>query len=293
MEFNTYLKRKQKDIAASLEKYMAGKIDPPVLKQAMKYSVMLPGKRLRPFLVLEAAKMFKCPASLAMPTACAIEMVHVYSLIHDDLPAMDNSPLRRGKPTNHKVFGEAMAILAGDTLQAEAFNLISRCSNKKILGAELILKIIEELSEACSVEGMAAGQALDLISENKKISLTKLRRLHYLKTGRLIRAAVRMGAILGGASKPELNKLTAYAEHLGVAFQIRDDLLDVLGDTKKLGKKAGIDQDNQKSTYPQLLGIERSQKLFSAEMNAARKALQIFGEKAKILHKIIDYLDTN
>jgi len=230
------------------------------------------------------------PSKSVMPAACALEMIHVYSLIHDDLPAMDDDDLRRGKPTNHKVFGEGMAILAGDTLQAEAFRVLVKYTDRKKISDAQVLAVVEELGEACGTRGMAAGQAIDLQAEGKKIQLSALRRLHYLKTGMLLRGAVRTGAILSGASEKELKALTRYAEHLGVAFQIQDDLLDVLGDTQVLGKKVGSDEKKHKSTYPALCGIEKAQQLLEREIKAAKSALDVFDGGTEVLLAIVDYI---
>ncbi|MFC1517048.1 polyprenyl synthetase family protein [Candidatus Margulisiibacteriota bacterium] len=285
VELSNYLKYKEKIINDNLGKYVKAHSSAPSLSKAIRYSLLAPGKRIRPILTLAVADMFGKKNREVIPAACAIEMIHVYSLIHDDLPAMDNDDLRRGKPTNHKVFGEALAILAGDTLQAEAFGMLA-----KIKGNKLLNSIISELAYACGTNGMAAGQALDLQAENKKIKLNALYKLHSLKTGRLLRAAVRIGAILSGAKPRELKALTIYAESLGLAFQIQDDLLDVLGETNVLGKRAKADIKKNKATYPRLLGIEKTKVLLAKEIAVGKKALKIFGPKAKHLVELIDYV---
>lgn len=290
MELARYLKNKQRTVEQYLKKYIGSRTEPKVLGEAMCYSLFAPGKRLRPILTMAVADLLKFPSKFVMPAACALEMIHVYSLIHDDLPAMDDDDLRRGKPTNHKVYGEGMAILAGDTLQAEAFRVLVKHTDRKNVSAERLLSVIAELGDACGTQGMAAGQALDLLSEGKKIQLSTLRRLHYLKTGMLLRAAVRIGAILAGASKKELQSLTRYAEHLGVAFQIQDDLLDILGDTAVLGKKVGSDEKKNKSTYPALCGIEKARQLLDREISEAKKALDIFEGDTEVLLAIVDYI---
>ena len=290
MQLKEYLRTKQKIVDKYLKKYMGQKTTPPVLGEAIRYSLLAPGKRIRPILMIAVTELLGGSAALAMPVACAIEMVHVYSLIHDDLPAMDDDDLRRGRPTNHKVFGEGLAILAGDTLQAEAFNLIVQRSDVKKLGAKKILMVIRELGDSCGIKGMASGQALDLQSENKKIKLTALRQLHELKTGRLIRGSVRIGAILAGANAQELKSLTKYAEHLGLAFQIQDDLLDEEGETRVLGKKAGADRRKGKATYPLLIGLAAAKKLLEKEIRAAKRALTGFGKKAGGLSALADYV---
>jgi geranylgeranyl diphosphate synthase type II len=290
MELEVYLKARRKTVESYLRKYNSQRTEPKVLGEALRYSLLAPGKRLRPILTIAVAELLDFPVKYVMPTACALEMIHVYSLIHDDLPAMDNDDLRRGRPTNHKVYGEAIAILAGDTLQAEAFNVFVQRTDRRKVSSATMLRVIAELVEACGGRGMAAGQALDLQAEGKKIQLSALRRLHFLKTGMLLRAAVRVGAILAGADLKELRALTTYAEHLGVAFQIQDDLLNVLGDTGLLGKKAGSDQEHQKSTYPALCGIERSKQLLEKEISAAKKALSCFKHRAGTLKALSDYV---
>ncbi|MBU0581264.1 MAG: polyprenyl synthetase family protein [Candidatus Margulisbacteria bacterium] len=290
MELKKYLKKKQQLVNKYLKQYLNGSEYSSTLGKSIKYSLLAPGKRIRPILTIATAEMLGKSASLVIPAACAIEMIHVYSLIHDDLPAMDDDDLRRGKPTNHKIFGEAIAILAGDTLQAEAFNIIVQHSNINKIGTPRILAVIKELSNACGLKGMAAGQALDLQAENKKIKLKPLRLIHELKTGKLLQAAIRVGAIIAGARPKELTALTQYAESLGVAFQIQDDLLDVFGDTKTLGKKAGADLKKNKATYPKLLGIKKTQELLTKEINYARNALKIFGKKGIVLEKILEYV---
>lgn len=290
MNIQAYLRKEQSIVERYLKKYAGQRTEPKVLGEAMRYSLFAPGKRLRPILTMAVADLLKFPSKYVMPAACALEMIHVYSLIHDDLPAMDDDDLRRGKPTNHKVFGEGMAILAGDTLQAEAFRVLVKFTDRKKISAVQVLSVIEELGEACGTRGMAAGQAIDLQAEGKKIQLSALRRLHYLKTGMLLRGAVRIGAVLSGASEKELRALTRYAEHVGVAFQIQDDLLDVLGDTQVLGKKVGSDEKKHKSTYPALCGVRKAQQLLEREIKAAKSALDIFDEGTEVLLSIVDYI---
>ncbi len=242
MNLKKYLGQKQRLVEKQLKKYFGKPTEPPILGRAINYSLLAPGKRLRPIIMMATAELFGLPEKYVLPAACAIEAIHVYSLIHDDLPAMDNDAIRRGLPTNHIVFGEGMAILAGDTLQAEAFRLIIAKSDRRRFTDRAVLNICNELALACGIKGMAAGQAIDLQSETKKIQLTALRRLHYLKTGMLLRAAVRIGAISAGVKGRDLAALTSYAEHLGVAFQIQDDLLDVLGNTKVIG--SSLEEDS-------------------------------------------------
>ena len=214
-----------------------------------------------------------------MNAALALEMIHTYSLIHDDLPAMDNDDLRRGKPTNHKIYGEATAILAGDALLTMAFSVLGReNAAPDICGA-----IIREIADAAGAGGMVGGQALDMAAENKQISLEELKKLHLGKTGALIRASVRVGAILAGAKEKELTNLTEYAENLGLAFQITDDILDAVGDTATLGKPTGSDEKNHKSTYVSLVGIDKARELAQDAVNRALSALQNFDGNADFL----------
>lgn len=256
--------------------------------KAMRYSVEAGGKRLRPVIMMMCAKMLGLPEKEVMPFACALEMVHTYSLIHDDLPAMDNDVLRRGKPTNHIVFGEAMAILAGDGLLNLAAETVSKAEYS--LPAERVMKAVSELFAASGASGMIGGQVIDLESENKRISLDELKNLHLLKTGALIRAAARIPCVLAAATEEQLCAVSKYAENLGIAFQIRDDLLDVYGDSAELGKKVGSDAANNKSTYVTICGREKSEELMRAYTDAAIESLAPFGEKAAELKALAVYL---
>jgi geranylgeranyl diphosphate synthase type II len=254
---------------------------PDTLREAMHYSLFAGGKRLRPGLVLGAAAIVAGDDAVAMPAACAIEMIHTYSLIHDDLPAMDDDDLRRGKPTSHKVYGEAIAILAGDALLTMAFDVAAQSGSPRI---------VSEIARAAGAEGMVGGQVIDLLSENKQLTLDELRRLHACKTGALIRASVRCGAILGGANDAQLDALTRYGEHIGLAFQIADDILDVVGTTEALGKQVGSDEANQKSTYPALLGLDRARELANEAVAASLEALAPFGEEADTFRALARYI---
>ncbi len=226
--------------------------------KAANYSLEAGGKRLRPVLLMEACRVCGGKAENAIPFACALEMIHTYSLIHDDLPAMDNDDLRRGKPTNHKVFGEAVAILAGDALLTGAFNVMSEAEMEDKTNQ---LKAIAYMSRSAGTEGMIGGQIVDIENENKPTDIDTLRYMHSLKTGALIKAACVIGGIVAGASDKKLEILSDYAENLGIAFQIKDDILDVSGSVDALGKPIGSDAKSNKSTYVSLLGIEKSQEL--------------------------------
>lgn len=254
---------------------------PRGLIEAMDYSLMAGGKRLRPALALGAARAAGASEDVALPAACALEMIHTYSLIHDDLPAMDNDDLRRGRPTAHKAFGEATAILAGDSLLTLAFEVLAEAGNTAV---------IREIAHASGVCGMAGGQYIDLDSEGKQLTLEQLREIHRCKTGALIRVAVRAGALLAGAPEPVLAALTAYGEHIGLAFQIADDILDVVGDEAAIGKPVGSDIANEKATYPALVGLEGARVLAREAADAALQALAPLGPEADIFRALADFI---
>lgn len=257
------------------------------LCESMKYSLMAGGKRLRPILLMAAADAVGAKGTDYLESACAIEMIHTYSLIHDDLPAMDDDDYRRGKLTNHKVYGAGMATLAGDALLTLAFEVMLRQSGAT---PENILQVVREMSVAAGPDGMVGGQALDLESEDKQISMETLRRMHMGKTGALFRAAIRSGAILGGASAIELSALTEYADNFGLAFQITDDVLDVTGDEAVIGKPVGSDEKNHKSTYVTLTSLEKAKALAKETVGDAVKALEPFGPEADFLRELVRYL---
>lgn len=257
------------------------------LSQAMEYSLMSGGKRLRPVLLMAAADAVSGSGEKFLTVATAMEMIHTYSLIHDDLPAMDNDDYRRGKFTNHKVFGEATAILAGDALLTLAFEVITRQKN---ISPEILLKVVQEISTAAGAAGMVGGQSIDIESEGKKISMPTLQKMHMGKTGALFRAAIRSGAILAGANPQQLDALTTYAEKFGLAFQITDDILDVTGDEKNLGKPVGSDAKNNKSTYVSLTSIDAAKNLAQKAVDEAVDALKIFGAEADFLRDLVKYL---
>jgi geranylgeranyl diphosphate synthase type II len=254
---------------------------PQTLRDAMGYSLFAGGKRLRPALALGAAEIVGGDEQVALPFACALEMIHTYSLIHDDLPSMDDDDFRRGKPTSHKVFGEAVAILAGDALLTLAFETAAQTGHAGV---------VAELAVAAGGEGMVGGQVIDLESENKKLGLEELSHLHGMKTGALIRIAVRGGAVLGGAGESELAALTSYGEHLGLAFQIADDILDIVGTDEALGKPVGSDAGNNKSTYPALVGLHRAHELAHQAVDRALAALTQFGSEANNFRALARYV---
>ena len=257
------------------------------LAQAMQYSLMSGGKRLRPILLMAAADSINGSGEKFLTVASAIEMIHTYSLIHDDLPAMDNDDYRRGKLTNHKVFGEATAILAGDALLTLAFEVMTRQEN---ISPKILLKVVQEMSISAGAAGMVGGQSIDLESEDKKISMSTLKKMHMAKTGALFKAAIRSGAILAGANSEQLDALTIYAEKFGLAFQITDDILDVIGDEKNLGKPVGSDEKNNKSTYVTLTSIETAKNLAQKAVDDAVDALKNFGAEADFLRELVKFL---
>ena len=259
----------------------------PRLAESMEYSLMAGGKRLRPILVMAAADAVGARGTDFVQAACGIEMIHTYSLIHDDLPAMDNDDYRRGKLTNHKVFGEALAILAGDALLTQALEVILR---QQGVSAEVLVQVLQEMSIAAGPNGMVGGQVIDMLSEVKRISMEELRTMYMGKTGALFRAAIRSGAILGGASEAKLAALTTYADCFGLAFQITDDILDVVGDEAVIGKPVGSDERNEKSTYVTLTSLEEAKKLAADTVQQALDALEVFGDEAKFLRDLVKML---
>lgn len=261
-----------------------------ILFDSMKYSLAAGGKRLRPMLLLEACKISGGDIEMAIPFACATEMIHTYSLIHDDLPAMDDDDLRRGKPTNHKVFGEGIAVLAGDGLLSYAFETMLEASVKSGEDSMRCLKAVNEIAKGAGVFGMIAGQTADLESEGKKIDEATLEFIHMNKTAQLIIRPMRAGAILAGASEQALEAITEYAKNIGLGFQIVDDILDVVGDQEKLGKNIGSDVENEKSTYPSMYGLEESKRIAFEKIERAKGAIAFFGSKAAFLSDLADYI---
>ncbi len=277
-------------VEAALDRYLGPSAGPPRLVKAMRYSVLGGGKRLRPFLVLAAAELCGGPAEVALPAACAVEMIHTYSLIHDDLPCMDDDDLRRGRPTNHKVFGDALAVLAGDALQTLAFQVLAAAGADPLVGPERAAAAVLELARGAGPAGMVGGQVLDLQWEEQAAPPQEMELIHRLKTGALFSACMRMGAILGGGGDIELEALTAYSRHFGLAFQIHDDVLDVAGDTALLGKAVGSDERKDKSTYVKLYGLEGARARARTEAGAAVTALAPFGARARMLSALANYV---
>jgi len=285
-----YLKDRCKIVEEALERYLPGKDNEPrELHAAMHYSVFAGGKRIRPILCLASAE--ACGGDLApvMPVACALELIHTYSLIHDDLPSMDNDDFRRGKPTSHTVFGEATAILAGDALLTEAFALLSR-AEKVRLAAERRLAVIQEIAQAAGAAGMVGGQALDIRTDRAAPNIDALTDMHRRKTGALIMAAVKTGALIAGASDRKLSALAGYATHIGVAFQIADDILNVEGDKSLMGKNTGSDAALRKVTSASLLGLEAAKAKLAEEVGAAIACIASFDARALPLRVIARFI---
>jgi len=289
-DLKSYLHSKREIFENNLEVM----IDRPALGSgrliaAMKYSLVSGGKRLRPILCFAASEAVGGNMAACMTTACALEMIHTYSLIHDDLPGMDNDELRRGKPTCHIAFDEATAILAGDALLTLAFQLLASDS-KDTIDAALSLKIIDIIAYAAGEQGMIEGQMRDMESEGKILTRPELENIHHLKTGAMIRASVKTGAILGGADEKQLNALDSYASHIGLAFQVADDILNVTGNPELMGKATGTDQNQNKATYPSLLGLEESKAFAQECVQLALNDLSIFDERAEPLRAIANYI---
>ena len=253
------------------------------LAESMRYSLSTGGKRLRPILLMAAADSLGIDGEKFLTTAIAIEMIHTYSLIHDDLPAMDDDDYRRGQLTNHKIYGDALAILAGDALQSLAFEILTREKNAT---DSQKLSVVKEISHAIGMCGMVGGQAIDLDAEGKHIDLKTLKKMHLGKTGALFTAAIRSGAILANANRDQLESLTTYAKNYGLAFQITDDILDITGDESELGKPIGSDLRNLKSTYVTLTSLSEAKKLAKESSDNAIKSLENFGSEADFLREL-------
>lgn len=289
-DLKTYLQDKQRAVEAALDQHLPSLTSRPErLHEAIRYSVLAPGKRLRPILVLAAAEAIGGQAEEVMRTACALECIHVFSLIHDDLPCMDDDDYRRGRLTNHKVYGDAMALLAGDALLALAFQLIAE--NVSSVPPERVLPVLRLVAEASGTWGMVGGQVVDMESEGKiDITPETLRYIHAHKTGALLTSSVLAGAMLAGASEFQVKALTHYGGHIGLAFQIADDILDVTGDEAKIGKPVGSDEGNDKATYPKLFGLDESRRRAHAEVEAALSTLVDFDARAEPLRAIARYI---
>ncbi len=284
-----YLRQRAAVVEEALKQYLPCKDNKPQpLMEALHYSVLNGGKRLRPILLLETGSIFNLPEERAMPLAAAVEFIHCYSLVHDDLPAMDDDDLRRGKPTLHRVYDPGLAILTGDALLTLAFELLF--SQGAELASTLLSTLGRELAVAAGWRGMVGGQVADLEAEGNPVSEEELNFIHQHKTGALLRWSVRAGAMLGGASAEELQSLTAYAESLGLLFQVTDDILDVEGESEKLGKEVGSDVALDKATFPALFGLEASRRLADREAKKAHQSLQVFGARAELLSRLVFFV---
>lgn len=305
MNITAYLNVKKKAVDDFLDMALPPESAPPQnLHRAMRYSLFAGGKRVRPIMAIAAFEAVggKSKARLSqpdrqaggrqaiVPVASSLELIHTYSLIHDDLPAMDDDDYRRGKPTNHKVFGEAVAILAGDALLTLAFDLLSQNKIAREISPKTLIQIVQELAEGAGHFGMIGGQVVDIESEGKKVSQTELEYIHRHKTAALIRAAIRIGGLLGGAQKADLAALTQYGEDIGLAFQIVDDVLDVVGTREEMGKDVQSDSSRNKKTYPAFFGVEQSRQKAYELMKRATKSLERFGKRADPLREIAHYI---
>lgn len=291
MDLKKYLDQKREIIDEALNQYLPPETEyPQTIHEAMRYSVFAGGKRLRPILVIAAAEVVGGGAEKVLPTACAIELIHTFSLIHDDLPAIDNDDYRRGKLTCHKVFGEDMAILAGDGLLTHAFQLLAQNSEIKTINKEAMPLVIKEVAAAIGTLGLIGGEVVDIQSEGKEIDLPRLEYIHSHKTGALIAISLRVGAMLVDAQEEEIEALFQYGKLIGLAFQIVDDILNVEGDEVQLGKPVGSDLRQKKATYPALFGIEASRQKARRLVEEAKKELEIFGEKGEILRLLADFV---
>jgi geranylgeranyl diphosphate synthase type II len=288
MELTSYLSARQKEVDRALDRFLPkASVSPATIHKAMRYSLFAGGKRLRPVLCLAAADACGGPASAALPLACAVECIHTYSLIHDDLPSMDNDDLRRGRPTCHKVFGDGIAILAGDALLTIAFEIASKAKETRRYD---LRQIFQEISTAAGSQKLIAGQVADLEGEGRRINRAQLRYIHENKTAALLTCSVRLGAMAVNARESELAAITAFGRALGLAFQVIDDVLDVTQTSEKLGKSAGKDVAAKKATYPAVIGLEKSRAEARRLTAKAHGALDSLGKNAATLRALADYL---
>jgi len=278
----------QRQVDAELDRLVPAEDTPPeTIHRAMRYSLFAGGKRVRPILCIEAARTVAGDCAGVVPAACSLELIHTYSLIHDDLPALDNDDYRRGKLTNHKVFGDAMAILAGDALLTLAFQVLAQLEAPPDRRSRLVAELA---TAAGTVGGMIGGQVADLEGEGKPPDAALLESIHRAKTGALLRASLRMGAIVAGASEAQYHALSCYGEHIGLAFQIVDDILDVEQSSEALGKTAGKDAQQHKITFPAVYGLETSRRMAEEECARAHQVLELFGANAAGLHDLADLI---
>ncbi|PGS84686.1 farnesyl-diphosphate synthase [Bacillus thuringiensis] len=287
--FDTFLKESKTFVEEKLVSYANELQCPNVLREAMAYSLEAGGKRLRPLLLFATLQAFGKERNLGIGAACALEMIHTYSLVHDDLPCMDDDDLRRGKPTNHKVFGEAMAVLAGDGLLTYAFQVIMAYEQKEI-SAEKKVRLVLELAKAAGPEGMVGGQVADMEAEGKRLTIDELEYIHKHKTGKLLEFAVLAGTILSDATEEQEEKLLTFAKYIGLAFQIRDDILDVEGTEEEIGKPIGSDLSNEKSTYTTLFTVDRAKDILEETIAEAKGAISSLQLQDEYLLSICDLI---
>jgi len=293
MDIRTYFLEKREIVDAALDRYFPKNVETPTnLQKAIRHSLFAGGKRIRPILAIAAFEAAGGKGNKVLPFACALEMVHTYSLIHDDLPAIDDDDYRRGKPTCHKVFGEGIALLAGDALLTEAFQVVtSRQAREALLDENgLVLDLINRLAQAAGMLGMVGGQVVDVESEGREVDLPTIQYIHTHKTGAMILASIQIGAKLAGAKEETFKALTRYGERVGLAFQIADDILNVEGTRELLGKNVGSDLSRQKATYPSVLGLEESKKRARELAELAVDALTLFGAEAEPLRGIAHFI---
>jgi len=286
-DLEAYLRSRTAAVDRALDGYLKRYAEQSgTLWKAMHYGLFPGGKRIRPILVLAAGEIFAGRRKALLPFACAVEMIHNYSLIHDDLPALDNDDLRRGEPTNHKVFGDGIALLAGDGLLTEAFHVLSAPEMLKCLPAELVLKLVHELSHAVGIAGLVGGQAFDLEAERREVDIGAVEYIHVRKTGALIRASLRLGAQVAGAKPAELKRIARYGEYLGLAFQIADDILDILGETAPGERAESGHSEWNKATFPSVIGIAAAQERLKELRRLCLRELAPFGAGAEPLRAI-------
>ena len=290
-DFQVYLKEKTDFFETELKKELKELSYPETIAKGMEYAILNGGKRLRPFLLFATLELLNENISKGVKSAIALEMIHSYSLVHDDLPALDNDDYRRGKLTTHKVFGEAEGILIGDSLLTYAFYVLSQ-KNLEFLSSEQIVKIISKTSEYAGINGMIGGQMIDIESENRKIDLETLKYIHSHKTGKLIKLPIEIACIIANVEKDKKEVLEEYADLIGIAFQVKDDILDVEGTFEELGKPVGSDIDLHKATYPSILGMEESKKILNNTVEKAKEIIKTkFGEeKGKVLISLADFI---
>lgn len=288
-KLTSFLADRKKTIENQLSVYTEKLDMPDSLKKSMLYSLQAGGKRLRPLIVLAVLNAYGKSEKDGIPVGCAVEMIHTYSLIHDDLPCMDDDDLRRGKPTNHKVFGEATAVLAGDGLLTESFKLITSHLSDEV-SAEKRLRLVNELISAAGTEGMVGGQVADMEAENRQVTLEELESIHERKTAKLLGFSVIAGAILADAPEEDIETLRTFSRHIGIGFQIRDDILDLEGSEEKIGKRVGSDTTNEKSTYPSLLSLEGAKHKLDVHIKEAKRLIGGLSLQKDLLYELCDLI---